>query len=126
MAFERTPFDDWMDEHAALVDGKWFYGRVAGTDRVNENKMSRQASIGTLVPQDELRLEPEPGNSYDPNAVKVLAPDGNQIGYLEARLAAETTRRAKRGIPTRAFVSNLTGRPGQTRGVTIAVLVLVS
>ena len=66
---------------------------------------------------------PEPENPHDPNAVRVLAPDGRQVGYLEARLAGETVRRFQKGTETRAFVSNLTGgRNGQPYGCTIGLL----
>jgi hypothetical protein len=120
--FARTAFDDHMDEHAALVDGKWFYGRVAGTGQVNDDGTSRQAAIALLQPHQEVSLSPEPGNPYDPNAVRVMSSTGQQIGYLETRLAGETVRRSARGIRTRAFVSSLTGSPTQTCGVVIGLL----
>jgi hypothetical protein len=37
-------------------------------------------------------LKPEPENKFDPNAVAICRSDnGEQLGYLEARLASEVT-----------------------------------
>lgn len=120
--FARSPFDDAMDQRAAATKGKWFYGRVAGAGHTNENGSSRQDEIETLQQGDELVLEHEPDNAFDANAVRVLSPAGRQIGYLEARLAAETVRRGRRGELSSCFVSNLTGTPGR-RGLVFGLLV---
>lgn len=117
----RSPFDDWMDNQTRQLKGKWFYGRLAGAGHANADGSSRQAEIETLNVRDELLLEPEPDNAFDPDAVKVLTPAGEQIGYLEARLAGETVRRRRRGVTSRCFVSNLTGTPGR-RGLVFGFL----
>ena len=121
--FTRTPFDSFMDRHVEVTNGKSFYARLAGTTQIDQGT-PRQWAIADLRPQDELQLMPEPDNPADPNAIRVLAPDGRHVGYLEARLAGETVRRTRKSIVTRAFVSNLTGgRAGQTLGCTLGVLV---
>lgn len=122
--FNRTPFDDFMDRHVEVTNGKTFYARLAGGTYQNPDGSSRQAVIAQLKPCEELQLVPEPENDIDPNAIRVMAPSGQQIGYLESRLAGETVRRTQKGISTRAFVSNVTGgRTGQSLGCTIGILV---
>ena len=121
--FQRTTFDDFLDRHAEVTNGKTFYGRLAGASHGNADGSSRQEAIAGLRPCDELQLAPEPENPHDANAIRLIAPSGVQAGYLESRLAGETVRRAKKGIITRVFVSNLTGgRAGQSLGVTLGIL----
>ena len=120
--FSRTPFDDFMDAKARELDGEWFYGRVAGTIHANDDGSSRQAEIETLKPRDELRLDPDPDNPHDKNAVRVVAPSGVQVGHLESRLAGETVRRLRSGMQSRCFVSNVTGGAGQSRGVVFGLV----
>ena len=122
-AFESSSFDDFLDRHVEVTNGKSFYGRLAGTTHLNSDGSSRQAAIAELRPCDELSLVPEPENPHDANAIRVLAPSGVQLGYLESRLAGETVRRARKGIVTRAFASNVTGgRAGQSLGLTLGLL----
>ena len=124
--FKRTAFDDFLDRHVEVTNGKSFFGRLAGATHLNQDGRSRQVAIAELRPCDELQLVPEPEN-HDANAIRVLAPSGVQVGYLESRLAGETVRRAKKGITTRVFVSNLTGgRAGQSAGVTLGILTFVT
>jgi len=39
-------------------------------------------------------LEPEPDNPYDPNAIKVLAPDGHHVGYVPKDITSEVRNSA--------------------------------
>ena len=43
---------------------------------------AEQTRAMNLKPGEALRLEPEPTNPFDPNAVKVLTEDGFHIGYV--------------------------------------------
>lgn len=62
--------------------------KVVGVSKKNENGTSRQEIIKKEVAEgDKLRLEAEPLNPYDPNAIKVLSKGRNQIGYLNKALA---------------------------------------
>jgi len=62
--------------------------KVVGVSKQNQDGSSRQEFIRSEVAEDDkLNLEPEPGNPYDPNAVKVLSSKGNQIGYLSREMA---------------------------------------
>lgn len=122
--FKRTPFDDFMDRQVEVTNGKSFYARLAGGFHMNSDGSSRQTAIAELRPCDELQLIHDTDNAFDPNAICVMAPSGQQIGYLESRLAGETVRRTQKGISTKAFVSNVTGgRAGQSFGCTLGILV---
>lgn len=44
--------------------------------------MSHRENIGSYLGEHIGTLEPEPTNPYDANAIKILAPDGNHVGYV--------------------------------------------
>lgn len=46
-------------------------------------------------------LEPEPTNEYDPNAIKVLAPDGHHVGYVPKDMTSEIRDNAT--LPCQCF-----------------------
>ena len=118
----QDAFEDWMDERAREVQGSWFDGKVAGVSRDNPNGSSRQAIARALQPQDELQLVPEPDNPYDPNAIAVYTADNEQVGYLEARLAGELTRRRQKGRQARCFVRTVREGYSGTCGVSFGLL----
>lgn len=62
--------------------------KVVGVSKDNADGSSRQGIIRREVEEDDkLKVETEPDNLYDPNAVKVLSKNGNQIGYLNKEMA---------------------------------------
>ncbi|MEM9325915.1 MAG: HIRAN domain-containing protein [Bacteroidota bacterium] len=62
--------------------------KVVGVSQENSDGTSRQEIIRSSVQEnDPLVLAPEPDNPYDPNAVKVLNGQGQQIGYLPREVA---------------------------------------
>ena len=62
--------------------------KVVGVSKENEDGTLRQDFIRNEVSEDDkLQLEAEPANSFDPNAIKVLSKNGNQIGYLNKEMA---------------------------------------
>ncbi len=95
----QDAFENWMDAEARKVRGEWFDGKVVGV-----TQPGRQEAIGILAPYDELELEPEPENPYDRNAIAVRNRLGEQIGYLDKRLAEDLTRRLAQGLTVRAYV----------------------
>ena len=117
----QDAFEDWMDERAREVQGEWFDGKVAGTTHRNPDGTSRQQIALTLAPHDELTLQAEPDNPWDANAIAVLTAGGEQLGYLEARLAREVTLRWKRCIRTRCFVRAVRQR-GDIAGVSFGLV----
>lgn len=48
--------------------------------------------IASLQSNEQLFLEPEPANEYDPNAVAVHTSEGTKIGYVPRYLAQDARR----------------------------------
>lgn len=51
--------------------------------------MSHRDNIDDYLGEFKGTLEAEPTNAYDPNAIKVLAPDGHHVGYVPKDTTAE-------------------------------------
>jgi hypothetical protein len=62
---------------------------VAGESFANADGTSRQDILGRCAGGEFLRLDPEPDNPHDRNAVKICRLNGEQIGYVPAEHAAE-------------------------------------
>lgn len=58
-----------------------FLIRVAGVSFHNSNGQSRQEVLRQLRPGDPVRLQPEPDNPFDPDAIRIVTPYG-QLGYV--------------------------------------------
>lgn len=92
--------DSWIILIDAIEKEK---GKILNTDIVDEQEYSdtlsfalkglnyrdedEQAAAEDLEEGDDLILEEEPTNEYDPFAIKVLTADGYHIGYVEASKA---------------------------------------
>jgi hypothetical protein len=66
-----------------------FYQKVVGVKHLNQDQTRRSTIIKRCAPLEILRIEQEPNNPVDVNAVAVLRQDGSQLGYLPARNAFE-------------------------------------
>lgn len=51
--------------------------------------MSHRDNIDDYLGEFKGTLEAEPTNAYDPNAIKVLAPDGHHVGYVPRDMTEE-------------------------------------
>ena len=99
------------------VNGSAFYND--GEDgEYRQNIIHELKEKGMLDPNDEVRLIPQPDNSFDPYAVGVFSLDNRQIGFLPqtddnrepfARLVFD---KIKEGCIYRAFVTEVTGGRG--------------
>jgi hypothetical protein len=88
-----------------VTDGiRHFVTHIAGVKHFNADGTSRQRVIRELQPHVLLRLEEEPDNLHDKNAVRVCLPDGRQVGYLPRELAREVSENRQRGCWSRAIV----------------------
>ena len=63
--------------------------------------MSFRENIDDYLGEHAGRLEAEPTNAYDPNAIKILAPDGHHVGYVPKDMTAEVRKHSK--IPCRCY-----------------------
>ena len=60
----------------------------------NIASMSHRDNIDNYLGEFKGTLEAEPTNIYDPNAIKVLAPDGHHLGYVPANMTSEIRNEA--------------------------------
>ena len=92
-----------------------FHTKLAGVTRENSDGTSRQDVIEDLEEEIaengpvKLRVRREPANPYDSNAIAVLAPDGRQLGYFSAKVAATLAPLVDRGAPIEVVVAAVTG-----------------
>lgn len=63
--------------------------------------MSHRDNIDEYFGEFKGTLEPEPTNEYDPNAIKVLAPDGHHVGYVPKDITSEIRDNAT--LPCQCF-----------------------
>lgn len=54
-------------------------------------------------------LEAEPTNAYDPNAIKVLAPDGHHVGYVPKDMTAEVRKVTNLPCPCFFYIGKRNG-----------------
>lgn len=100
-----------------------FFMSVAGETFRNADGSDRQAIIQRCRVGDPMRLEHEPTNSHDENAIRVLRWNREQVGYLPAEVAAEIVDDSRRGATYHAIVA-LVGRQHRRRPYGIALLVV--
>ena len=107
-----------------------FFTKIVGVtfNNTGSNTENRQRIIGDLYkkgnlePGQVLSLEPEFNNPYDSNAIKVIGPDGRQLGYLSKAVAASIAPLIRDGKTYQAFVSNITGGGDVAYGVNIKIV----
>ena len=111
-----------MAEHKGIFH---FYAKVVGVTHRNDDRTRRQEIIDECELFERLVLDHEPDNPKDPNAIRVLRENGDQIGYLDARLAKETVNRSAAGARQVAFITGITGGTDErpTQGVNIIIIV---
>ena len=66
--------------------------------------MSHRDNIDDYLGEFKGNLEAEPTNSYDPNAIKVLAPDGHHVGYVPADMTSEIRNEATLPCPCFCYI----------------------
>lgn len=71
--------------------------------------MSYRDNIDNYLGEFKGTLEAEPTNAYDPNAIKVLAPDGHHVGYVPKDMTDEIRRHVKLPFPCFCFIGSNNG-----------------
>lgn len=104
------------DPYEGIGRSASFYTKVAGV-----SFEGRQAAAAALEAGQALRLEREPANAADPNAIKVTAATGEPIGYLRAGIARHLAPLMDQGASYRATVSQVTGGGQHHYGVNLRV-----
>jgi HIRAN domain-containing protein len=88
--------EEWLKQHYPDSD-KWIFTKVVGVSHKNSDGSYRKKVIRRCRVQEELQLVPEPDNPFDSTAVAVCRANGEQLGYLNQRLAADMHRWMENG-----------------------------
>lgn len=89
---EEADFDAYIEREFGGQTDKSFYAKVAGASHRNDDGTSRRVVIEGCKSKDLLSLRRDPDNPYDPNAIKICTAFGEQLGFVESRLAGEIVR----------------------------------
>ncbi|HET6456209.1 MAG TPA: HIRAN domain-containing protein [Armatimonadota bacterium] len=100
-----------------------FFTKIVGVSHRNADGSSRQEAISECIPGESLVFAKEKGNPHDPNAIRVLRANRQQLGYLKRELASEVGPRMDDGCRYEVSVAEVTGgSPGKpTLGLNILV-----
>jgi single-stranded-DNA-specific exonuclease len=102
-------------EYEGIADAESFHTKLAGV-----TFEGRQDVVARLQPGSPVRLVRQPDNEFDPNAVAVFAPDGEQVGYLNRRLASVLAPALDAGAEWDVSVTEVTGgEEAGARGVNV-------
>ncbi|MBI3998060.1 MAG: single-stranded-DNA-specific exonuclease RecJ [Armatimonadetes bacterium] len=93
-----------------------FYTKVVGV-----TFEGRQALLPAVRPGMRLPLARDPQNPRDPHAIKVLLPDGRQVGFLRAALAARLAPAVDAGARYAATATAVTGGGDRAWGLNILI-----
>jgi HIRAN domain len=104
-------FDAAFEKHIASHTNKYFNTKIAGASFPNADGGSRLSIIKKCEPMEVLRLELDPNNPVDPNAIAVKRVDGSQLGYLESRVASELHRDAGKPMSWSAVFKHVNRQP---------------
>lgn len=95
---------------------KEFHTKVVGVTFDGRQECIRKMKIG-----ERIRLERDPNNPHDANAVKVLNEKGEHIGFISKDLARKLAAKMDRGVKYRAAVSDITGSSDSVLGVNLVI-----
>ena len=112
-----------MPKHESINTNTRVKGRVVTTKVVGVTFDNRQEVIARLHRDDRVWLDMEPENVFDSNAISVCRSNGEQIGYLNRRLAARLISLFRAyGYPVKGKVEMVTGSDwgGYSLGVVIS------
>jgi len=105
------------EEYAGIEDAPSFHTKLAGV--TFEGRQERLERLGPGVP---LRLQRQPDNEFDANAVALFDPHGDQVGFFNRRLAAALAPSLDAGVEYDVEVTEVTGgESGQSLGVNVLV-----
>ena len=105
------------EDYAGIEEAPSFHTKLAGV-----TFEGRQDALEHLSATTPLRIERQPENPYDANAIAVFDPRGVQIGFFNRRLAAALAPTIDKGVAYDVEVTDVTGgQPGQSMGVNVLV-----
>lgn len=86
--------------------------KVSGTQYYDAEKLYSSKKIKN---GEDVKIQREPGNSYDRNAIQVLSNSGSMIGYIPKNFAAVLAPKMDAGIKVSATVKEIGRRDGDLR-----------
>ncbi|HEY5539842.1 MAG TPA: single-stranded-DNA-specific exonuclease RecJ [Coriobacteriia bacterium] len=92
------------EEYAGIGDAPSFHTKLAGVTFEGRQDVLERAAAGT-----PLRLVRQPDNPYDTNACALFDPHGDQVGFLNRRLAAALAPTIDAGVEYDVEVTEVTG-----------------
>ena len=113
--------EEWLRQHYPDAD-KWIFTKVVGVSHRNNNGSSRRIIIWRCKAPEELELVPEPDNPFDSNAVAVCRANGEQLGYLNQRLAEDMHRWLGNGQHWVAVLTQIIGTDPTRIGAILALV----
>ncbi|MDO8964863.1 MAG: single-stranded-DNA-specific exonuclease RecJ [Coriobacteriia bacterium] len=103
-------------EYEGIGDAEAFHTKLAGV-----TFEGRQDVVGRLVPGTPLHVARQPANEFDPNAIALFDPAGDQVGFFNRRLAAVLAPLLDGGAAWTVSVADVTGGDDASRGVNVIV-----
>lgn len=104
------------DFYRGIDQREEFFTKVVGVTFEN-----RQEVVQTLHEGEQIRLVREPANRFDPNAIRVENLQGDQLGFLNSRMAKHLAPVLDKGGEYRVLISSITGGQDKNLGVNILV-----
>jgi single-stranded-DNA-specific exonuclease len=104
-------------DYEGIADAESFHTKLAGV-----SFEGRQDVVARLEPGTVLRVARRPDNPYDANAIALLDPTGEQVGFFNRRLAAALAPEIDRGVSLDVTVTEITGEDAEkNHGVNVLV-----
>jgi hypothetical protein len=99
-----------------------FSTKIAGVTFDNPNGTSRQQYLRKTSPNELLLLKRDPENPVDENAIKLVKPNGKQLGYIPSKNAETLAPQMDNGTKFFAQISQITGgEDGKSYGANIRI-----
>ena len=115
--FEKADEILAREAYAGIEDAPFFNTKLAGVTFEGRQEVLERLSAGT-----PLRLERKPENPFDANACALFDPHGDQVGFLNRRLAAALAPVLDAGVAYDVEVTEVTGGDdGRSFGVNVMV-----
>jgi single-stranded-DNA-specific exonuclease len=115
--FDRADEILAREEYSGIGEADSFHTKLAGV-----TFEGRQEVLERLEPGTPLRLERQPENPHDANAIALHEPHGDQVGFFNRRLAAALAPGVDAGVEYDVEVTEITGGDeGRSRGVNVLV-----
>ena len=105
------------EEYSGIEEAASFHTKLAGV-----TFEGRQDALERLSASSPLRLERQPDNEFDVNAIALFDPYGDQVGFFNRRLAAALAPAIDAGVAYDIQVTEVTGgEEGRSLGVNVLV-----